>query len=46
MEISVVMSIYNESLEEVKESINSILNQSYSEFEFIIIIDNPNASFH
>lgn len=44
MEISVVMSIYNESLEEVKESINSILNQSYSEFEFIIIIDNPNAS--
>lgn len=35
------MSTYNEKLEWVKASIDSILNQSYSEIEFIIILDNP-----
>lgn len=40
-EISVLMSIYNEDNNIIKESINSILNQTYKEFEFIIINDNP-----
>ena len=39
--ISVVMSVYNEPLEYVEKSINSILNQTYHEIEFIVVIDNP-----
>jgi len=39
--ISVIMSIYNEKIEWLKESIDSILNQTYKNIEFIIIIDNP-----
>ena len=39
--ISVIMSVYNENEEELKESIESILGQTYKKFEFIIIIDNP-----
>ena len=35
------MSIYNESKKWITESIESILNQTYINFEFIIIIDNP-----
>ncbi len=41
VEISVLMSTYNESEIELKESIESIFNQSYKEFEFIIVVDNP-----
>ena len=36
--ISVVMSVYN-SQKWLRESIESILNQSYTNFEFIIIND-------
>lgn len=39
--ISVVMSIYNEPEKWLRESIESILNQTYNNFEFIIINDNP-----
>lgn len=39
--ISVIMSTYNETEENLLESINSILSQTYREFEFIIINDNP-----
>lgn len=39
--ISVIMSTYNEDLIMVAKSIESILNQTYSNLEFIIIIDNP-----
>lgn len=39
--ISVIMSIYNESLDWAKQAIDSILNQTYSNFEFIIINDKP-----
>jgi glycosyltransferase involved in cell wall biosynthesis len=39
--ISVIMSVYNEKVEWMHESINSILNQTFSDFEFIIINDNP-----
>lgn len=42
--ISVVMSIYNEELDWIKEAVESILLQTYSDFEFIIIIDNPSLS--
>ncbi len=39
--ISVVMSVYNEPEKWLHESIRSILNQTFSDFEFIIINDNP-----
>lgn len=39
--ISVVMSVYSEPIEWIKKSIDSVLNQTYSNFEFIIIIDKP-----
>ncbi|MEX9863982.1 glycosyltransferase [Providencia manganoxydans] len=40
--ISVIMSVYNESVDEIIKSTNSIINQTYQNIEFIIIIDNPN----
>lgn len=39
--ISVVMSTYNESIPVLKEAIDSILSQTYRDFEFIIVLDNP-----
>ena len=36
------MSVYKEPLEWLHQSIDSILGQTYSDFEFIIICDNPN----
>lgn len=39
--ISVVMSTYNETAGELHCSINSILEQSYQNIEFIILNDNP-----
>lgn len=39
--ISVIMSVYKESKNELKLAIDSILNQTYSNLEFIIIVDNP-----
>ncbi|MGY0159566.1 glycosyltransferase [Edwardsiella tarda] len=41
MQLSVVMSIYSEPLNMIKKSINSILAQSFIDFEFIIVNDNP-----
>lgn len=40
--ISVIMSVYNEESKWLKSSIESVLNQTYKNFEFIIIVDNPN----
>lgn len=40
-EVSVIMSVYNEPIQLLDKSINSILEQSFSNFEFIIINDNP-----
>lgn len=40
--VSVVMSVYNEQINVLKESIESILNQSYNNLQFIIVLDNPN----
>ncbi len=39
--ISIIMSTYNESEEELLESVNSILEQTYNLIELIIINDNP-----
>jgi len=39
--VSVVMSVYN-SEKHLKEAVNSILNQSFTNFEFIIINDGSN----
>ena len=39
--ISVLMSIYNETTNEIQQSIDSILSQSYDDFELIIVVDNP-----
>jgi len=39
--ISVIMATYNEPLDYLKLAIESILNQSFEDFEFIIILDNP-----
>lgn len=39
--VSVVMSTYKEPISYVKQAIDSILNQTLKEIEFIIIIDEP-----
>ena len=39
--ISVIMSVYKPNEGYLREAIESILNQSFKEFEFIIIIDGP-----
>lgn len=42
--VSVVMSAYNETTSQLKESIDSILNQTFEDFEFIIVNDNPSSN--
>ena len=39
--ISVLMSVYKEPVDWIRQSIDSILNQTYTNFEFIIVNDNP-----
>ena len=39
--ISVIMSTYNETKEELEQSISSILEQSYPNVEFLICQDDP-----
>lgn len=39
--VSVIMGCFNESQKELCESIESILNQSHRNFEFILVNDNP-----
>lgn len=39
--ISVIMSVYNEPVTWIGQAIDSILNQKFRNFEFIIINDNP-----
>lgn len=38
------MSVYNEDEMDLRTSIDSILQQTYNDFEFIIVNDNPNNS--
>lgn len=39
--VSIIMSAYNEEPEWLKKSIESILCQTYCNFEFVIVLDNP-----
>lgn len=39
--VSVCMSTYNEELSWLEKAIDSILNQTYEKFEFLIVLDNP-----
>ncbi len=39
--IAVIMPIYKEPISRIKQSIESILKQTYQEFNYIIILDNP-----
>lgn len=44
--ISVIMSTYKEDESQLRQSIESILNQTYQNFEFIIILDNAENEMH
>ncbi len=46
METSVIMATYKESRTLLSEAIESILGQTYTDFEFIIILDNPDNIEH
>lgn len=39
--VSIIMSIYREPEEYLRKSIESMLNQTYKDFEFLIAIDDP-----
>lgn len=39
--VSALMPVYNTDLAYLKESIQSVLNQSFSDFEFLILNDSP-----
>lgn len=39
--VSIIMSTYNESENELQQSLNSILMQTYENIEFVIVNDNP-----
>lgn len=41
MEVSVLMSIYNETADQIRESVSSVLSQDFSNFELIIVLDKP-----
>lgn len=42
--ISVIMSTYNEPATYIHEAVRSILSQSFRDFEYIIVLDNPENS--
>lgn len=44
MVLSILMSVYNENVDDLVEAIDSVLNQTFQNFEFIIVLDNPNKS--
>lgn len=44
--VSVIMSTYKEEENYLRAAIESILNQTYKDFEFIIILDNPENNLH
>lgn len=39
--VSIILPLYNEPIIWIKECINSILTQTFQEFEIIVILDNP-----
>lgn len=42
--VSVLMSVYNEPLDWIQQAIDSILAQTFTDFEFIIINDKPDRA--
>ena len=44
--VSVIMSTYKEEEKYLRAAIESVLNQTYKDFEFIIILDNPDNTVH
>lgn len=44
--VTVLMSVYKEDENWMRASIESILNQTYSDFDFIIINDNPDRTLN
>lgn len=44
--VSIIMSTYKEEEIFLRQAIESILNQSYKDFEYIIILDNPDNNLH
>ena len=40
-EISIIMSVYNETYEAINIAVNSLLKQTFSNFELILVNDNP-----
>lgn len=43
VKISVILGTYREPLEWIKDSIESVLNQTFSDFEIILLNDNPES---
>jgi len=41
MKISVLMSVYNEPESQIRESVESLLCQTFQDFELIVVCDNP-----
>ena len=41
MQVTVVMPVYREKEEFVRQAIESILNQTLADFKYIIILDDP-----
>ncbi len=41
--ISIIMCVYNENINELRESVFSIINQTYKNIEIIIVNDNPGS---
>ena len=44
--VSIIMSTYKEEEIFLRQAIESILNQTYKDFEYIIILDNPDNNLH
>lgn len=44
--ISILMSTYKEEERLLRQAIESILNQTYTDFEYIIILDYPDNEMH
>ena len=39
--VSIIMSVYNEPEDILRKAVESILNQTFADFEFIIVMDSP-----
>jgi glycosyltransferase involved in cell wall biosynthesis len=39
--VSVIMAVYKENITQIESAISGVLDQSYVDFEFIIVLDNP-----